>query len=198
MLNTKIIVFLIIFSYLFGNLSPAIILSKSFKQTDIREHGSGNAGTTNVLRVMGKRFGAAVFLLDLLKGAIPAYLGLLYGGMDIAYICGITAAIGHVFPVLYGFKGGKGVATSFGAALVLSPPFALISILVFAVVVYATRYVSLGSIIGTATFPILMALFNNSLSIKMYSLIFALIILYSHKKNISKLINGTENKIGKK
>lgn len=198
MLNTKIIVFLIIFSYLFGNLSPAIILSKSFKQTDIREHGSGNAGTTNVLRVMGKRFGAVVFLLDLLKGAIPAYLGLLYGGMDIAYICGITAVIGHVFPVLYGFKGGKGVATSFGAALVLSPPFALISILVFAVVVYATRYVSLGSIIGTATFPILMALFNNRLSIKMYSLIFALIILYSHKKNISKLINGTENKIGKK
>ena len=198
MLNTKIIVFLIIFSYLFGNLSPAIILSKAFKQTDIREHGSGNAGTTNVLRVMGKRFGAAVFLLDLLKGAIPAYLGLLYGGMDIAYICGITAVIGHVFPVLYGFKGGKGVATSFGAALVLSPPFALISILVFAVVVYATRYVSLGSIIGTATFPILMALFNNRLSIKMYSLIFALIILYSHKKNISKLINGTENKIEKK
>lgn len=198
MFDLRLIIFLIIFSYLFGNLSPSIILSNIFGKSDIRQHGSGNAGTTNVLRVMGKKFGAIVFLLDALKGAIPAYLGLIYGGIDIAYICGIATVLGHVFPVIYAFKGGKGVATSFGAALVLSPLFALIAILVFALVVYASRYVSLGSILGTVTFPLLMAIYNNNQLIKIYSLVFAIIIIYSHRQNIKKLIDGTENKLGKK
>lgn len=198
MLNIKIIILIIIFSYFLGNMSPSIILSKLYSKKDIREQGSGNAGTTNVMRTMGKKFGAIVFALDVVKGMIPAYLGLMYGGLEIAFICGLAVVLGHVFPIIYNFKGGKGVATSFGAALVLSPLFALLSISVFAMVVMLTKYVSLGSMLGACTFPLLMSIFHHSPRIKAYSLIFAIIILYSHRSNISKLIAGTENKIGKK
>lgn len=198
MLNTNIIIIFVICSYLIGNLSPSIILSRIYHKKDIREHGSGNAGTTNVLRVMGKKFGAIVFILDVIKGSVPTYLAMRYGGLEIGFLCGLAVVIGHVFPVLYGFKGGKGVATSFGAALMLSPVFALISISIFAVIVAITRYVSLGSIVGTCTFPLLMSIYHSGNTIKVYSLAFAIIVIFSHRKNITKLMNGTENKLGKK
>lgn len=198
MLNTNIMVISVICTYFIGNLSPSIILSKIYYKRDIREYGSGNAGTTNVLRVMGKKFGAIVFLLDVIKGMLPTYLALRYGGLEMAFLCGVVVVVGHVFPILHGFKGGKGVATSFGAALVLNPFFALISLAIFAIIVLVTRYVSLGSMIGTCVFPLLMFTHSTSKSIKVYSLAFAIIVVFSHRKNIKKLLKGTENKLGKR
>ncbi len=189
---------LLVFSYCFGNLSPSIILSKIFLKEDIRTHGSGNAGATNVLRVMGKKFGAIVFLLDALKGAIPALIGLRLGGLQLAYLCGIFVVLGHVFPAFLKFKGGKGVATSFGAAMVLSPLFALISISFFALIVWKTKYVSLGSVLGTFVFPILNIIFQKGFDIVLYSFVFATIVAIAHRKNIKNLIQGTENKLAKK
>lgn len=197
MFNSNLII-LMVFSYLLGNISPAIIISRMYSNQDIRESGSGNAGTTNVLRTMGKKFGAIVFVLDVLKGAFPAYLGMMYGGLELGFLCGLLVVLGHVFPVIHHFRGGKGVATSFGAVLVLHPLFALISITVFAILVATTRYVSVGSILGTCTFPLLMIWRTQNRVIWFYSLIFALIIIFSHRNNIKKLLNGTENRFGKR
>lgn len=198
MYDNKIIIILTVFAYLFGNISPSVIISGLILKSDIRTHGSGNAGATNITRVMGKRFGALVFILDALKGAIPSLVGFLYGGVEVSYICGIAAVLGHVFPVFLKFKGGKGVATSFGAAIVFSPTFALISISVFILIVLLTKYVSLGSVLGTCTFPILNLVFKKETGITILSFVFALIIIYSHRSNIAKLINGTESKITEK
>lgn len=162
---------------------------------DIRTQGSGNAGATNIRRVMGNKFALIVFLVDALKGIIPTYLGLLYGGLEVAYLCGILVVLGHVFPVFLQFKGGKGVATSFGAGLVLNPLIALLSIIAFVIVVWKSRYVSLGSIIGTCMFPLLIIISDNNYKIKILSVLFALIVVFSHRSNIRKLIAGEENKL---
>lgn len=197
MYNIKIVISLLIFSYCFGNISPAIILSKIILKSDIREHGSGNPGATNIRRVMGNKFGALVFLMDAAKGAIPAFFGSLYGGLELAYLCGIVVVLGHVFPIVFKFKGGKGVATSFGAAMVIDPIFALISIGLFALVVWRTKYVSLGSILGTLLFPVLNLVSGKNFRVVLFSFIFAIIIVISHRENIKKLLNGTENKLSK-
>lgn len=198
MTNLKLLGVWLIFSYCFGNISPAIILSKIFLKEDIRSHGSGNAGATNVRRVMGNKFGAVVFFLDALKGAIPAFLGLKIGGMEMAYLCGILVVLGHVFPIFLKLKGGKGVATSFGAAMVLNPIFAIISILFFALIVWKTRYVSLGSVLGTFLFPVLNTVFRYGARIILLSFVFAIIVAVAHRRNIKNLIEGTESKISRK
>lgn len=195
MYNYKIIISIIVFAYCFGNISPAIILSRLFLKSDIRSHGSGNAGATNIKRVMGTKFGVIVFLMDMIKGMIPTYMGYFYGGIEIAYICGIAVVLGHVFPVFLKFKGGKGVATSFGAAMILNPIFALISIAFFALIVWKTKYVSLGSMLGTCIFPLLNIITGKSSTVISLSLIFALIIIVAHRNNIKKLINRSESKI---
>lgn len=197
MYNYKIIVSLLIFAYCFGNISPAIILSKLVLKSDIRSHGSGNAGATNVKRVMGSKFGVIVFVLDMLKGFIPALLGLSYSGPEIGYLCGIAVVLGHVFPIFLHFKGGKGVATSFGAALILNPIFALISISVFTLIVWQTKYVSLGSMIGTCVFPLLNLITGKNRQLVLLSLVFAIVIIVAHRGNIKKLLDQTESKISR-
>ncbi|MDO5096145.1 MAG: glycerol-3-phosphate 1-O-acyltransferase PlsY [Peptostreptococcaceae bacterium] len=193
--SEKYWILLFVGAYLLGNISPSIILSKIFLKSDIRAHGSGNAGATNVRRVMGNKAGTIVFLLDMFKGMLPTIIGAKMGGAQLAYLCGIAVVLGHVFPIFLKFKGGKGVATSFGAALIINPLFAILSISVFALIVWRTRYVSLGSILGTCTFPLLSILFGYEMKIVLLSMIFALIIVFSHRENIKKLLSKTENKL---
>lgn len=193
--NIFMIVSFLVFSYFIGNIMPSLLISKYVMNSDIREHGSGNAGSTNVMRVMGKRYGAIVFILDMLKGVIPTLLALKLFDLRIAYLAGIFTVVGHIFPIFAGFKGGKGVATSFGAALTLNPIYALISILFFAFVVYKARMVSLASMLATALFSLLIIFSKNSVDIKVLSLVFVSLVVFAHRKNIVKIINKTENKI---
>lgn len=194
-MSWKYLVGLCVFSYLLGNISPSVILSKLILKSDIRSHGSGNAGATNVRRMMGNKMAAVVFLLDMAKGMLPTYIALRTGSLSTAYLAGIAVVLGHVFPVFLGFKGGKGVATSFGAGLIINPLFALISIAFFALVVWRTKYVSLGSILGTCMFPLLTVIARYDRNIIGLSCIFALLIILSHRGNIKKLLSKTENKL---
>jgi len=196
MYNMKIIIPLIIMSYLIGNISPSVIIGRKFKNIDIRQHGSGNAGTTNAMRILGKKAGILVFLLDFVKGVIPTVIGLCFGGLELGFVCGISAIIGHIFPVLLKFKGGKGVATSFGVGLVLAPAYALIGLLIFVIIVIKTRYISLGSVIGTLTFPILQIITTENIQVVIMSIVLGCLVTYSHRANIKRLINGTESKFG--
>lgn len=196
MYNLKMIIPLIIMSYFIGNISPSVIISKRFKNIDIRNHGSGNAGTTNVMRVMGKKAGAMVFLMDLMKGVIPTAIGVYFGNIEIGFFCGVSTVFGHIFPVLLNFKGGKGVATSLGVGLVLAPMYALIGLLVFILIVIKTRYVSLGSIMGTLTFPILQIVTSTNKVVLVMSVLLGALVVYSHRANIKRLLSGNENKLG--
>lgn len=119
--DVKYIMLLMVIAYLLGNISPSYLLAKKQRKVDIRQVGSGNAGTTNILRFMGKKAAIFVFLVDFLKGMFASYLGYRLGGLDMGYLCGIFVIIGHVFPVPLKFKGGKGVATSMGAMICLEP-----------------------------------------------------------------------------
>lgn len=196
MYNLKMIIPLIIMSYFIGNISPSVIISRRYNNTDIREHGSGNAGATNVMRVMGKKAGIIVFLMDMLKGILPTALGMYFGNIEVGFFCGVSAVLGHIFPVLLGFKGGKGVATSLGVGLVLAPLYALTGFLVFGLIVMKTKYVSLGSIMGTLTFPILQIATVRNPVVVVMSFVLGMLIVYSHRANIKRLLSGTENKIG--
>lgn len=196
MYNMKIIIPLIIMSYLIGNISPSVIIGRKFKNIDIRQHGSGNAGTTNAMRILGKKAGILVFLLDFVKGVIPTVIGLCFGGLEFGFICGISAIVGHIFPILLKFKGGKGVATSFGVGLILAPAYALIGLLIFVIIVIKTRYISLGSVIGTLTFPILQIITTENIQVVIMSIVLGCLVTYSHRANIKRLITGTESKFG--
>lgn len=196
MYNLKMIIPLIIMSYFIGNISPSVIISRRYNNSDIREHGSGNAGATNVMRVMGKKAGIIVFLIDMLKGILPTALGMYFGNIEVGFFCGVSAVLGHIFPVLLGFKGGKGVATSLGVGLVLAPLYALTGFLVFGLIVMKTKYVSLGSIMGTLTFPILQIATVRNPVVVVMSFVLGMLIVYSHRANIKRLLSGTENKIG--
>jgi len=145
---------ILIAGYLIGSVNAAVIISKTFYKSDIRTHGSGNAGTTNMLRTFGKKAAAGTFLIDLLKGVFAALLGMLIMKLlsfdsTTGAVCGaIGAILGHNWPIYFSFKGGKGVLTSFAVLLVIMPIPSLICLGVFIVVVLITRYVSLGSMLG--------------------------------------------------
>lgn len=196
--DVKYIALLILGAYLLGNISPSYFLAKKHKKVDIREVGSGNAGTTNVLRFMGKKAALFVFLVDFVKGMAASYIGYRLGGLDMGYLCGIFVIIGHVFPALLKFKGGKGVATSMGAMIVLEPMMVLIAIAVGILMIAKFRYVSLGAVIGIMMFPAQM-LFRGESGIPMViSVLLWIFVLYTHRTNISRLMRGEERKLGEK
>lgn len=186
-------VLVVFICYLIGNISSSILISKMIAGIDIREHGSGNAGTTNVLRTLGKKAAAATLAGDVLKGVIAVVLGRLVGGEELAMICGLVAVIGHIWPLMFGFRGGKGIATGMGAIVVTTPFLALICIIIGIVVIVISRYVSLGSITGAAALPIVAFFLDKHYFI--WALFFAIIAVYTHRKNIERLINRTESKI---
>lgn len=194
-------------AYLLGSIPTGYLLVRAFRHQDIRTIGSGNIGATNVLRSGGKGLGAATFLLDVLKGAVAVWLGALafrYLSMassprDVEALAALFAVLGHMFPVWLGFRGGKGVATGFGVFLVASLWAALAAIGVFAVVLAFSRYVSLSSIAGAASFPIFAWFLISGYRPPFFfavQIVVALLIIFKHHQNIHRLLSGTEHRLG--
>ncbi|GED12751.1 glycerol-3-phosphate 1-O-acyltransferase PlsY [Aneurinibacillus migulanus] len=188
----------IILSYLLGSISFSILVAKKIAKIDIRQHGSGNAGATNTLRVLGKGPGIAVLLLDAAKGAIAVGMAhWLSGGEDwVVVFSGVAAIIGHNWPVFFGFRGGKGVATTIGTLIALAPLPALIAVIVTIAVIALTRYVSLGSLVFFTLIPIILILNEASLTYIIGTLTVAVLGYIRHIDNIKRLVQGTERKLG--
>jgi len=201
-----------IIAYLIGSINFSILISKKVAGFDVREKGSGNAGTTNMLRSVGKGAAAVTLILDILKGVAAIYVSILYGNIVsklaniqidnsiLVQLAGIFVILGHTFPIYFGFKGGKGVATSLGILLTTNYQIGLIC-LVFALVLMAlTRMVSVGSLAAAILFPVLTLFLSQENFIVpgnylIYSIIIALIVIFNHRSNVKRLLNGTENKI---
>jgi glycerol-3-phosphate acyltransferase PlsY len=198
-------------AYLLGSIPTGYLLIRLFLHQDIRSVGSGNIGATNVLRSGGKLLGAATFLLDMLKGCAAVWLGAWLGALlaptalplNMEALAALCAVLGHMFPVWLGFRGGKGVATGFGVFLVADPWAALAAISVFFLVLYFSRYVSLASILGSASFPAFSWLLNRMLAGSERPLFFiavqfivAFLIIAKHYQNIRRLLAGTESRFG--
>ena len=180
-------------AYFIGNISPSTIMARR-QGIDIKKEGSGNAGTTNALRVMGKKAGAITCVIDILKGVVAGLIGMLIAGTPGAALCGLCVFLGHVWPILYRFQGGKGVATAFGGALAANPLVALIAIAIVAIFVFTTKRMSVGSIIGAACFPVICAFLEPGYFVT--ALIIAIIIIIKHRANIVRLIHGEEPIMG--
>ena len=181
-------------AYLIGAIPFGLILTRLAGAGDVRQIGSGNIGATNVLRTGRKGLALATLALDILKGALPVWLAYRYLGPDMAVVAGLGAVLGHCFPVWLKLKGGKGVATAAGVVLALTPLVAVIAIGVFVLVVLATRYVSLGSILGTITAAPGAWLLGHVQAAELY-LLLALIIVLKHAGNIRRLLQGSEAKL---
>jgi glycerol-3-phosphate acyltransferase PlsY len=208
---------IVILSYLIGSIPNSILISKAVSGIDIRNHGSGNAGGTNVMRVLGWKYGLIVIFLDALKGAIAVVIisRLFFGPLPfenvspfddftlVQIIAGMSAVIGHIWTVFAGFKGGKGIATALGMLLTLITIDMLIAVGIFALVVLISRYVSLGSIIAAISVPATLFIRENLFHVDIpgYSTLFPFIIgvtalvIFTHRKNLVRIINGNENKI---
>jgi glycerol-3-phosphate acyltransferase PlsY len=191
-------------AYLLGSLSPAVWIGKWLYNIDVREHGSGNAGATNVFRVLGKKAGIPVLLIDALKGWIAVMVPVwLLGNFDspvlfenFRVLCGAMAVLGHVFPVFAGFRGGKGVATLLGVAFGMFPLAALCGVVLFLLVLLSTHYVSLGSILaslGYGLFLLLVEKVHHDASI-IFAVTIPLLVIVTHKANIQRLLSGSENR----
>ena len=212
MLTTENILFLLI-AYLIGSFPSAVWLGRTFYNTDVREYGSGNAGTTNTFRILGVKAGIPVLIMDVLKGWIAVNLVSLISEnqlfsdervFEIKLVFGIAAVIGHLFPVYTGFRGGKGIATLLGLMLGIYWQAALCSSLVFVLSFLISKYVSLSSIVASIAFPIIVVfvlpLQNANLSLILFSVFVPILSLITHQKNIERLVRGEETKIrfGKK
>lgn len=189
----------IIIPYLLGSVNFALVISKVFYKDDIRKYGSGNAGMTNMLRTYGKLAGLCTLLCDMLKATVSVFLGLfvLYDWGLGGYIAGFFCMFGHIFPIFFKFKGGKGVATLAAMVLTLDPLCFLILFVIFAILVIGTKFVSLGSIIACMVYPILtykLATWGLGFSV-VFSFLTAAIVIFMHRENIKRLLNHTENKI---
>ena len=180
-------------AYFIGNISPSTIMAKKHG-LDIKSEGSGNAGTTNALRVMGKKAGAITCVVDILKGVVAVLIGMLVAGNPGAYICALCVFLGHVWPIVYKFKGGKGVATAFGAVLAVNPLLALIALAIVAIVVFTSKRMSLGSIVGAVAFAVLSIFLEPGFIA--FACLMAIIMLIKHRANIVRLIHGEEPVMG--
>lgn len=195
----KVILFLII-GYVMGALPNGVWIGKHFKGIDIREHGSKNSGATNSYRVLGPKYGLMVLAADALKGFLPPFLASQFGVTgNWLILIGMAAIIGHILSFFLNFKGGKGVATSLGVFLFLIPKVTLALLVIFIIVVYATRYISLGSIIAAILLPVLTFISPLNYGIEKWpmivmTIIIAIFVVYKHKTNIERLLKGTENK----
>ena len=189
--------FLIAFAYLLGSVPVGLLLSK-IKGADPRAVGSGNIGATNVMRAAGKITGALTLIGDVLKGLIPVMIAFMLGETKvIVTAAGLTAFLGHLFPVFLRFKGGKGVATALGVYLGLDPFAVLIAIIIFVLTIIKWGFVSLGSLVGVAAMPLLLYFLSAPVQYIYLVLIIGALIFIKHKDNIRRLVAGTENKIGK-
>lgn len=188
------LIFTAIVGYLLGSLNSSLIVGR-FYGVDVRKHGSGNAGTTNTLRTLGKKAALLVLLGDIVKGVLAFIAGYyIYGGQLGGMLGGTAAILGHVWPVFFGFKGGKGVLTSLAVLLLIDWPIALVLLGIFIIIVLITRFVSLGSIVAAALFPVAAIVLGRSIETIIFSGIIAVLIVVKHHSNIKRLLNGTESK----
>lgn len=189
-----------IISYFIGNFSSAYVLGKVFKKKDIRNFGSGNAGATNALRVFGKAVGILAFILDILKGILAVYIGGLIMGDRGKLIAAVFVVLGHDWPIILKFKGGKGIATSLGVIASLHWPTAIICIITGILIIAKTRYVSLGSIVASGITPIAVIVMNRPFDRGLFivTLFLAILAIFRHNSNINRLIKGQEFKFGEK
>lgn len=211
LLYIAFILFGIIAAYLLGSVNTAIVVSKLFYKDDIRKYGSGNAGLTNILRTYGKKAAGMTLLGDMLKTALSilimgALMGFQYHkGISFndgyCYVAGLFAVIGHVFPIYYGFKGGKGVLVTATMALILTPIPFVILLAIFALVVYLSKYVSLGSVTVAVLFPVVLNGYINFLGgkspalISLSSILLAIFIVWCHRENLARISQRTERKL---
>ncbi len=204
-MNLLISVLVFVLAFLLGSIPAAVWIGKRFHNIDVREHGSGNAGTTNVIRVLGWKTGIPVLLIDIGKGwlaaMLPVFFNLAEPGnaliTNIQILTGITAIIGHIFPIFAGFRGGKGVATVFGVLLAIQTPLTLSCFGVFLGILFITGIVSVSSMSAGLAFPILLfSVFDTpSLIFKIFSVLVAIALLITHRKNIGRLFRGEEAKL---
>jgi acyl phosphate:glycerol-3-phosphate acyltransferase len=187
----------ILAAYLIGSLSSSTIIGKWVAKTDIREHGSGNAGATNALRVLGWKLALLVLVLDIFKGMLAIFIawGLGHGNVWFAYLSGLAVIIGHNWPVFFGFRGGKGVATTIGVlCLLMFVPAVLAGVIAIAIVI-VTRLVSLGALIFVICTPIFLAILEHRAGAVVFAVCVAALSVYRHRKNISRLLRGQESRI---
>lgn len=201
-----------IIAYLIGSVNFSIIISKKVAGFDVREKGSGNAGTTNILRSVGKKAAAITLLCDVLKGVVSIGIAIIIGNIIknidkelLIQIAGIAVIIGHTFPIFFGFKGGKGIATAIGILFMSNWQIALICLVFGIVLIVLTRMVSLGSCGAAILFPVLTLFINEHYTVLsdgkngnvyfIYSVILSVIILYNHRSNIKRILDGNENKL---
>jgi glycerol-3-phosphate acyltransferase PlsY len=188
-------------AYIIGSINPAIIISNKVYKDDIRNHGSGNAGSTNALRTFGKKMALLIFLLDFLKAVIACYIGKILLTTMGGAIAGLFVIVGHTAPIFYKFKGGKGAASLAGVAFAISPWSFVILLPTFVVIVLLCRYVSLGSMLVSMMFPVVHRAFhvNDAHPDEGWTLLASIgimiIVVYMHRENIKRLLNGTESKI---
>lgn len=193
----------ILLAYLLGSIPTAVWVGKSWYAIDVREHGSKNAGATNTFRVLGKKPGIIVLIIDIVKGAIASllpfyfYTGTTDQVVNLQIITSIVAVVGHVFPCFANFKGGKGVATSLGVIIGLHPAAAGICMAVFLLVFLTSHYVSLGAMIGAITFPlsIVFVFHTHSFWLIVFAHVLAILVILAHRKNIQRLLKGEESKM---
>ena len=183
--------------YLLGSISTGVVLSRLFAKTDIRSQGSGNAGTTNMLRVLGRKMALLTFIGDMLKGIIAVFIGKWLIGGELGGLLGVVGAVlGHYYPLYFGFKGGKGIATSFGSLLFVFPVQALLAFAVFLILVAVTHYVSVGSIAAAITLPLLIVITRfQEPTLWIITVCIGASVVWRHRANIKRLMNHTENKL---
>ena len=203
-----------ILSYLLGSLNFGVILSNTVKKEDVRDSGSGNAGTTNMMRTYGKTLGLLTIAGDILKVMVAIWIAFKIMDVDelkvtldnasdypqvvLKSFAGLFAVLGHIFPCFFKFKGGKGVATSGGMVIITDWRIALILIIIFALTILITKYVSLGSILMAVFYPVFIGIFYKDIILVLISTVFTIIVVVAHRENVKRLINHTENKIGQK
>jgi len=179
-------------AYLMGNISPAILLGRMYG-VDIKKEGSGNAGATNVLRVLGKKAAAVTLSIDVLKGVAAVLLGRYLGGEGLALVCGIAVFCGHIWPVFFKFKGGKGVATALGVILTTVPVLGAVVLASALVIIAISRRVSVGAITCAVAFPPVVAFYDREMMI--WAIALGVIILITHRRNMVRLFKGEEPKL---
>ena len=197
-----------IIAYLIGSINFSVILSKKMAGFDVREKGSGNAGTTNMLRSVGKKAAALTLICDVLKGIVAILIAMFIGWAFkienqslLVQIAGIAVVLGHTFPIFFGFKGGKGVATSLGILVMSNWQIGLICLVFGVLLIALTRMVSLGSCAAAVLFPVLTLFITDNYIVSqgsgylIYSIILAVIVLFNHRSNIKRIMSGTENRI---
>ena len=195
-----------VIAYLIGSINFSVILSKKMAGFDVREKGSGNAGTTNMLRSVGKKAAAITLICDILKGVISILIAMALGrmieganGALLVQIAGVAVILGHTFPIFFKFKGGKGVATSLGVLIMSNWQIGLICLVFALILIILTQMVSVGSIAAAVLYPVLTLFIPQNYIVPgnylIYSIVLAIIIIFNHRENVKRLLNGTENRI---